>query len=204
MSYTLCPRCGRKALSIATQCPHCGDPFEIRHSYEGSGSRPRKTPVALVLVALGVIYLGVGGLRRGPDAPDGASPPLTMDADPTPPPLPEPQSPSPPELLSPSPSEPLSPSPSEPNPATEQTSADAERPVTADEVDPQERRYTTIWANVREARRPMAAVVTVLQPGESVLVDSLSKEWYRVVADGQKLGYVYRELVDTAPPVTQN
>jgi hypothetical protein len=37
-----------------------------------------------------------------------------------------------------------------------------------------------------------------------VLVDSLSNEWYRVVEDGQKLGYVYRELVDTAPPVFRN
>jgi hypothetical protein len=71
-------------------------------------------------------------------------------------------------------------------------------------VSPQERRYTTIWANVREARRPVAPVVTVLHPGEPVLVDSLSEEWYRVVADGQKLGYVYRALVDTAPPTARN
>jgi ribosomal protein L37E len=188
MSYTLCPRCGQKALSIATQCPHCGDPFETRHSYEGAGSRPRKTPVALILVALGVIYLGVDDLRHGSEAPADASPPLAMHADPIPPPPPELQSPSPPEL----------------RPETSDTSAAPERPSTEGETDPQERRYTTIWANVREARRPMAPVVTVLQPGEPVLVDSLSEEWYRVVADGQKLGYVYRELVDTAPPVTQN
>jgi hypothetical protein len=157
-----------------------------------------------MLVALGAIYLGVDAIRHDPTAPEGASLPLTKEADPTPQPLPEPQSPSPPELQSPSPSEPLSPSASEPSPATEQTSAAPERPGTGEETDPQERLYTTIWANVREARGPMAPVVTVLQPGEPVLVDSLSEEWYRVVADGQKLGYVYRELVDTVRPVTRN
>jgi hypothetical protein len=50
----------------------------------------------------------------------------------------------------------------------------------------------------------MAPVVTVLHPGEPVLVDSLSEEWYRVVAEGQKLGYVYSALVDTAPPTERN
>ena len=188
MSYTLCPRCGQKALSIATRCPHCGDPFEIQHSYEGTGSRPRKTPVAFLVVVLGVIYFGVDNLRSGPHAPEGAFPPLAIQADPIPQPPPEPQPPSPPE----------------PAPATADTSAAPEDLATGEETDPQERRYTTIWANVREARRPMAPVVTILQPGESVLVDSLSEEWYRVVADGQKLGYVYSELVDTAPPITRN
>jgi hypothetical protein len=50
----------------------------------------------------------------------------------------------------------------------------------------------------------VAPVVTVVEPGEPVLVDSLSDEWYRVVADGRKVGYVYRGLVDIAPPVARN
>lgn len=69
---------------------------------------------------------------------------------------------------------------------------------------PTERRYTKNWVNVRKARRPGAPVVTVLRPGEPVQVDSLSQEWYRVVAEGQAVGYVYRGFVGDSPPEERN
>jgi SH3-like domain-containing protein len=64
----------------------------------------------------------------------------------------------------------------------------------------QKLRYSKMWVNVRRARRPTARVVKVLRPGEPVLVDSLSEGWYRVVADGEGVGYVYGRFVDTVPP----
>jgi len=189
MSYTQCPRCGQKALSVATRCPRCGDPFETHH-YPSSSPR-RRIPAALILVGLGAIYFGFDILRRGPGVlEDGFSPPPTAIA---PVPVPKP----PPTPPAPAPSNPL---PAAPAPVVVAEPRAAE-PVAGNS---QERRYTTIWANVREARRPMAPVVTVLHPGEPVLVDSLSEEWYRVVAEGQKLGYVYSALVDTAPPTERN
>jgi hypothetical protein len=32
------------------------------------------------------------------------------------------------------------------------------------------------------------------------MVDSLREGWYRVVVDGQGVGYVYREFLDSVPP----
>jgi hypothetical protein len=200
MSYTLCPRCGQKALSVATQCPRCGNPFELHHLYDAPGPRSRLRPVAFALAALGLIYLGVDVLKREPDSANGGFETPILAADPIPQPLPEPWVPAPSEPL-PAAAEPAT-GPAPEHPATA-LAAPARAPKAAP-ASPQQRRYTTIWANVREARRPLAPVVTVLQPGEPVLVDSLSNEWYRVVEDGQKLGYVYRELVDTAPPVFRN
>jgi len=62
-----------------------------------------------------------------------------------------------------------------------------------------ERRYASTWVNVRAGRSGSAPVVRVLNPGDSLVVDSLRQGWYRVVADGQTLGYVDRSLVGTAP-----
>jgi uncharacterized protein YgiM (DUF1202 family) len=63
-------------------------------------------------------------------------------------------------------------------------------------------RYATTWVNVRAARSPSAPVIRVLRPGDTVTVDSLRQGWYRAETDGKLLGYVFRELVDTAPPTT--
>jgi hypothetical protein len=32
------------------------------------------------------------------------------------------------------------------------------------------------------------------------MVDSLKEGWYRVVVDGQAVGYVYREFLDSVAP----
>ena len=53
--------------------------------------------------------------------------------------------------------------------------------------------------NIRGDRSGSAAVVQILKPGEAVGVDSLKRGWYRVVADGQPLGYVDRSLVEREP-----
>jgi len=45
--------------------------------------------------------------------------------------------------------------------------------------------------------------VRVLNPGEAVLVDSLKRGWYRVLADGRIVGYVHRTQLDAAPPAAR-
>lgn len=62
-----------------------------------------------------------------------------------------------------------------------------------------ERRYASTWVNVRAGRSGLAPVIQILKPGEAISVDSLRQGWYRVVADGQTLGYVDRSLIG-APP----
>jgi hypothetical protein len=42
-------------------------------------------------------------------------------------------------------------------------------------------------------------VVRILKPADAVTVDSLTQGWFRVVADGQTLGYVDRNFVAPAP-----
>jgi hypothetical protein len=40
----------------------------------------------------------------------------------------------------------------------------------------------------------------MLNPGDPVLADSLVRGWYRVSVEGRILGYVYRSMLDVAPP----
>lgn len=193
MSYTECPRCGQKALSVATQCPRCGVPFETRHTYEVARPRPQGMLLILVVAALVVVFLGFDWFRRRPGAAGGepAAPSVAAAPDSIrqPGPKPAPVAPKEPAAAT-ADSIPRQP----PRPAIE---------TVATQTAPEERRYTNIWVNVRRARRPTAAVVKVLHPGEPVLVDSLSQGWYRVVADGQGVGYVYRGFVDTTPPAAR-
>jgi hypothetical protein len=61
-------------------------------------------------------------------------------------------------------------------------------------------RYVTTWVNVREGRSRRSPVAFILEPGEAVLVDSLIRGWYRVVVDGEILGYAARPYFDASPP----
>jgi hypothetical protein len=51
------------------------------------------------------------------------------------------------------------------------------------------------WTNVRKSRSKGADVEAVLLPGDTVLADSLDRGWYRVVLEGELLGYVHRSTL---------
>jgi hypothetical protein len=61
-------------------------------------------------------------------------------------------------------------------------------------------RYARTWVNVRSARSRVAPSVRVLQPADSIQVDSLSRGWYRVLIDGRPAGYVHHSNLDSVPP----
>jgi hypothetical protein len=65
------------------------------------------------------------------------------------------------------------------------------------------RRYAGTWINVRSARGNAAPVIRILHPGDPVLVDSLVRGWYRVIASGEAVGYLDRRYLDTLPPSLQ-
>lgn len=90
-------------------------------------------------------------------------------------------------------------------PATGSALPAAPSPAAARVASPRQgvRRYARTWANVRETRGRGAPSVRVLDPGEAVLVDSLRRGWYRVLADGQVLGYVHRSNLDAVPPTAR-
>jgi hypothetical protein len=74
-------------------------------------------------------------------------------------------------------------------------------PVADDDTEP---RLASTWVNVRADRSGSAPVVTILEPGDTVLVDSLSRGWYRAVSAGQTLGYVDRSLVRASRRAASN
>jgi hypothetical protein len=61
-------------------------------------------------------------------------------------------------------------------------------------------RFARTWVNVRGGRGRAAPAVRVLNPGDAVQVDSLSRGWYRVLIDGRAAGYVHRSNLDPVPP----
>ena len=51
------------------------------------------------------------------------------------------------------------------------------------------------WTHVRRSRSKRADLEAVLTPGDTVLADSLQRDWYRVALDGEVLGYVHRSTL---------
>ncbi len=65
---------------------------------------------------------------------------------------------------------------------------------------PLARRFARTWVNVRGGRGRATPAVRVLNPGDAVQVDSLSRGWYRVLIDGRAAGYVHRSNLDPVSP----
>ena len=51
------------------------------------------------------------------------------------------------------------------------------------------------WTHVRDRRSVKGDIEAVLLPGDTVLADSLSGDWYRVALEGEVLGYAYRSTL---------
>ena len=193
MSYIECPSCGKKALSVATRCPHCSLIFSPgmieRATLPSEVNRLRRLLVmagALVVLAVVAVLLQTWMGSSADTAPPAAngltSQPLPPDTA-TPPPIP---------------AQPLDtarsirvrllpPAPVEAAPTPAATGRQLQR-------------YAKTWVNVRGGRSRRSPDVRVLNPGEAVLVDSLVRGWYRVVIGGQPVGYVDRRYLDVEAP----
>ncbi len=194
-TYMQCPQCGRKALSVATRCPHCGVAFPSR-PLQRSAPGDRRALLRPVLAVSGVLVLGALLAVVLPRLASKAAIPARGA-------LPRETSP----ILS------------EPGGATSADAAVegvrsggdaapqatalravATAPVGPAAAGPPTRRVARTWVNVRGGRSRGAPVVLVLNPGDTVQVDSLSRGWYRVLIDGRAAGYVYRSNLDPVPP----
>src|SRR6266508_4399861 len=88
-TYMECPQCGRKALSVATRCPHCGVAFPskpLQRSAPGYRlDRLRPVLAVGVVLILGAVLFAVVQPRLGPKAaaPTLATPPGAVAADST-------------------------------------------------------------------------------------------------------------------------
>jgi len=195
MSYIQCPQCGQKALSVASQCPRCQTPLE-------APSSPRRRPIPpwVIVGAAAAVLFVVAGISRQlqvtvgnpsvptavpPSAPVPAAKPVTV-------------------ISPPAPSESLRPAVAD-SPATAVTPAPAPPPTPPPAAPPRhsetgERRYASTWVNVRAGPSGKAPIVRILQPGESIQVDSLREGWYQVLANGGPGGYVDGGLVGRDRP----
>jgi hypothetical protein len=192
-TYMECPQCGRKALSVATRCPHCGVAFPSKPLQRSApGHRLDRLRPALAVggvLILGVVLLAVvlprlgskaaapaQGTPSGETSPSLPTPPGAVAADST---------------IAGSASDRVAPV---------QPPAVSAAPVTPASPSPPARRYARTWVNVRAARSRAAPAVRVLNPGDTVEVDSLSRGWYRVLIDGRAAGYVHRSNLDPVSP----
>lgn len=198
MSYIECPDCGQKALSVATRCPRCGHNYPPQSVWSQASTPAPRRRLALLPIAgavgAGVVLVAVLGRSIGPrtTTPAGqvpaAEPAQAVRELPSPLPGPAP---------------PVAAAGSRTEPARRPLPPTAPSPGPESSATRQIRRYARTWVNVREQRARAAAAVRVLRPGEAVVVDSLRRGWYRVLAGGAAVGYVHRSNLDSGPPSTQ-
>jgi hypothetical protein len=181
-TYMECPQCGRKALSVATRCPHCGVACPSR-PLQRSAPDDRLARLRPMLAVGGVLVLGavllavvVPHLGSKAAAPTLATPPGAVATDST---------------VQDSASDGIAPV---------QPPAASSAAVTPAAPSPLARRFARTWVNVRGGRGRATEAVRVLNPGEAVQVDSLSRGWYRVLIDGGAAGYVHRSNLDPVSP----
>jgi hypothetical protein len=193
MTYMECPQCGRKALSVATRCPHCGVAFPSRplQRFAPGYRLDRLRPVLAVggVLVLGAVLLTVvlPRLELKPAAPaPGASPGETS-----------PTLATPPDSV---PADSVVEGHRSDTVAPDQTPAVSSAPITPTPPSPLATRFARTWVNVRGGRGRAAPAVRVLNPGDAVQVDSLSLGWYRVLIDGRAAGYVHRSNLDPVSP----
>jgi len=207
MAYVECPSCGKTALRVASRCPHCGLLFSPGVLPPAEPNRLRGGWVmAGALVAVVAVVVGIRTWtepRADPPRPavEALAPPASQPEPPATvvaPPIPvQPIAPAGDSAVDSTPPPAAALPQAEPPPAA--ALPQAEPPPVAP-TGGQLRRFATTWVNVRDRRGPNATAVRVLDPGEAIQVDSLAGGWYRVVIDGQPIGYAYgSNLSETAP-----
>ena len=170
-TYRECPECGKRALSVATRCTQCGAEFPARplpRPGEGLDARRSGPRGRLIGLALLAAAAVAVGLVRGHRGATVAGP-----------------------------EQPAARGVTAPAPTTGAIdSIAAARAVGQPETGVP--RVVINWANIRQSRARSSPAVGRLEPGDSVLVDSLQRGWYRVLMDGRPVGYVHRTSLGTA------
>jgi hypothetical protein len=172
-SYRQCDECGKRALSIATRCPGCGREFPAQEVAEGGpavqlGRLLSPGVIAGVLAATAVLAGVTLGRAGGPT--DRQRPSVASDS-----------------IAGSSEVAYAS-----ARPRLETSSAAAVTAKSAGRV-----LVARDWTHVRKARTRRADLEAILTPGDTVVADSLDRDWYRVAFEGEVLGYVHRSTLRT-------
>jgi Bacterial SH3 domain len=193
MSYINCPRCDRKALSVASRCPHCGELFETWHQPKARPARDLR-PFGLLIVSAVVIGLVAKNWVATPRSPAPSPGPVAASADPR---VPAKRRARPP-VKSPAP--PRSPPQAALPPSDSGTRLAAVPAEEAPDSETVQARYAGTWVNVRAGRSNTAPVIRVLRPGEEIAVDVPRQGWYPVVDKQETAGYVDGRYLEATPP----
>ena len=173
-SYKQCHACGKRALSIANRCPRCGGEFPANEPPKDDGGLDlgrfltRKGLVAVLAVVAVVSSVRLG--RAGQPGEVKAEVESSMVR---PDPLDTARVAAPP---------------------AESSVSLAESSVALAESG-SELRVARSLTEVRRARSVRAPLEAVLMQGDTVLADSLEQGWYRVVLEGEVLGYADRSTL---------
>lgn len=187
-TYVECPQCAKRALAVATRCPHCGFHFPARPLNRASDPAPLGASGAALALGGAVLALVLVAVlvHRSP-APEAGAPTAAPQAGGAPDARPATAAPAPASSRGAVVDSAALPAAAGPSPAP--------RPA-----GPGVRRYAQTWVNIRGQRARSAPAVAVLNPGDAVVVDSLVRGWYRVLVDGRALGYVHRSTLDITRP----
>lgn len=174
-SYRECRDCGKRALSIATRCPGCGRELEPAPVPEAGpalelGRRVPKGVVAAFALAAVVVAVELGGDSRSgdtPGLPGSAGSEMTDSA-----------------LAGAEVAYALGATARLDTASVEATPDVSGRLLLA-----------KTWTNVRKSRSTRAGLEAVLTPGDTVLADSLHRDWYRVTFEGEVMGYAHRSTL---------
>jgi hypothetical protein len=171
-TYRECAQCGKRALSVATRCPQCGVEFPPRPLVRpGTGPDLRRPGPGVIILGLGL----VGAVVMTVALLRGHQSATGAGSG------------SPPSRDTAAPT----------TAAVDSASAAANGAAVVEGGVP---RVVINWANIRRARARSSATVGRLEPGDSVMVDSLRRGWYRVLMDGRPVGYVHRTSVGVVLP----
>jgi hypothetical protein len=174
-----CSECGKRALSVATRCPHCGFQFPSRplqrageaHSLGRHGTKAALAGAVLAAIVVAAILVrrsSVEAVAVSTDVPGTIAP--------------------------------VQSAPPRPSAAVDSLdSAPAATPSSQPSGGRSVRRYARTWVHVRGDRDRAAPSVRILNPGEGVQVDSLNRGWYRVLVNDRMIGYVHRSMLGDAP-----
>jgi hypothetical protein len=175
-TYRECPACAKRALSIATRCPACGQ--ELVNEPVHRESPPKRGRLgsgvglgALLLVAgAAAAFLMHRGWSSEPDATSvaelRAETPMAIETRAAAP------------FVTPAPPPPV-----------------PDSAPSADAVS----RVARTWTKVHERRSVKSDLSAVLLPGDTVLADSLRSGWWRVALEGKVIGYVYGPTLSETP-----
>jgi hypothetical protein len=166
-SYRQCSECGKRALSIATRCPGCGRELPAP-AVPDHGSLGIGRFVTLP-VALGVVVvagMAVASVQRhGIEQPDGVESSFVRR-------------------------DRSAASPLGATPRLDTATSGAATGGAAGEL-----LVSRSWTNVRSRRSVKGELTAVLMPGDTVVADSLGRDWYRVSLEGEVMGYAHRSTL---------